>query len=119
MNIESNRNALNIPSWYSRANMADQSGESPSFQPMPSIPPDHLEPSGVMRRVDAKLDHLDGVLRQLDICLAIIYRLLPRDRDGEAIGMSLDSFRTEAGPRAQVIKNGNSYDISKRKAGGS
>src|SRR4051794_28136307 len=54
MNIESNRNALNIPSWYSRANMADQSGESPSFQPTPSIPPDHLEPRPIDDCADAR-----------------------------------------------------------------
>jgi hypothetical protein len=82
-------------------------------------PPDHLEPSGRMRQVDNKIAHVNGILAQLDLALAIIYRLLPRDKNDEAVGMTFDCFRTEVGPRAQIIRNGNAYDVSKRRVNGS
>jgi len=107
MTIDNLRCEMNYPHWYSKVG------------PRMDEPPDHLEPSGVMRKADRKIDHVDGILRQLDLALAVIYRLLPRDKDGEALPVSLDAFRTEVGPRAQIVKNGTNYDVDKRKANGS
>ena len=101
--------------WY-RACDQSEPFDSPPVQP--SIREGHLEPSA-MRRVDAKLQHVDNILTQLDVALAIIYRLLPRDTDGEPMGISFDTFRTDAGPRAQIVRHGNQYDVCKRKGGGS
>jgi hypothetical protein len=92
--------------------MADQSEPYDTPPVVPSIPRDHLEPPG--RAVDRKLQHVDTILTQLDLSLAVIARLL------EALktqGITLDGFRTDNGPRAKIVRKDSSYEVSMRCTG--
>lgn len=83
----------------------------------PAVMPSPIEGAG--GTAQRTIDKTNGLLRQLDLALAIVYRLLPRDKDGNVCGISFDAWRTEAGPRAQIVRFENSYNVSERKANGS
>ncbi len=102
MTIDSLRQSLNTPQWFSMANES---------HPRRDDPPDHLEPSGQMRRVDDRLDKVGFMLDELGTAKAraafwkrMYVRELKRradyptlKRDGAPYGvMELDHAQDEA-----------------------
>ena len=80
--------------------------DSPPVQP--SIRHDHLEPSGIMRRIDARIAAQDAELSRVALLLHVIDALLELLATD---GVSLDTFRTDHRECASVKRSGNTYEV--------